>query len=453
MKIAIIGAAGVRTPLLIHGLAEATSQLHIDELAFWDTDSDRLKAMGRVSTAMAERSGFGAKLKICSNPEQAVAHATYVITSIRAGGIEARVKDENIALAHGLVGQETVGAGGFACAMRNLAVMLDYARLIERAARDATVVNFTNPVGIISQGLLNHSAVNIIGVCDTPLETFESIATALGKDPFGLQFDYLGLNHLGWVRGVRDRNHTDLLPQILASAELIQKCYRHQLFPAEFIQQLGLLPTEYLYFYYFPEAAYRNTKRSGQSRGQAIAAMNRDLFQKLAQAPDSQLVEMYEKYLRTRNASYFSIEATAGTARKEGQALYSQFAGYERIATLVLQALHSDSTMSIPLTVRNDGAIEDLELNDAVELPCDVSSGRVQPRKVGRAPAAVRDLLLRVKEYERLTARASVNGSSEAALAALTTNPLVGTKELAGEVLSAYVRAFGDQMHLQAAAS
>src|SRR5215813_6066882 len=453
MKIAIIGAAGVRTPLLIHGLAEAGSKLHIGELALWDTDSDRLKAMGRVSTAMAGRVGFRAKLKICSNPEQAVADASYIITSIRAGGIEARVKDENIALAHGLVGQETVGAGGFACAMRNLAVMLDYARLIERAARDATIVNFTNPVGIISQSLLNHSAVKIFGVCDTPLETFESIATALGKDPFELQFDYLGLNHLGWVRGVRDRNNTDLLPQILSSAELIQKCYRHQLFPVEFVQQLGLLPTEYLYFYYFPEAAYRNTKRSGHSRGQAIAALNRDLFQNLAQAPAAQLVEIYENYLRTRNASYFSIEATAGTMRKEGQALYSQFAGYERIATLVLQALHSNSTMPIPLTVRNNDALEDLESNDAVELPCEVSSAGVKPHKVGRAPAAVRELLLRVKEYERLTVRASVNGSGEAALAALTTNPLVGSKQVAREVLSEYVQAFGDQMHLQAAAS
>ena len=450
MKIAIVGAAGVRTPLLIHGLAEAGTKLRIEELAFWDTDSERLKTMGRVSAAMAKRSGLAAKLNVCSDPEQAVADATYVITSVRAGGIEARVKDENIALAHGLVGQETVGAGGFACAMRNLAVMLEYARLIERAAPRATVVNFTNPVGIISQGLLNHSAVNIVGVCDTPLETFELIATVLGRDPFELEFDYLGLNHLGWVRGVRDRNNADLLPKILSSAELIQKCYRHGLFPAEFIQKLGLLPTEYLYFYYFPDAAYRNTKRSGQSRGQAIASMNQDLFQKLARAPESQLIEIYENYLRERNASYFSIEATAGERRKEGQVLYSQFSGYERIATLVLQALHSDSTMPIPLTVRNNNAIEDLDANDAVELPCEVSSAGVRPRKVGRAPAAVRALLLQVKEYERLTVRASVNRSNDVALAALMKNPLVGRQEVAGEVLSEYVQAFGDQMHLPA---
>jgi len=357
MKMTLIGAAGVRTPLLIHGLAEAGTKLEIDEIAFWDTDPERLKIMGRVSDAMAKRSGLKARLSVCSNPEQAVQDASYVITSVRAGGIEARVKDETIALAHGLVGQETVGAGGFACAMRNLAVMLEYAELIERRAPKATVVNFTNPVGIISQGLLNHSRVNIIGVCDTPLETFELIAKALDRDPFELEFDYLGLNHLGWVRGVRDRNHRDLLPEILSSPGLIERCYRHGLFPAEFIQRLGLLPTEYLYFYYFPDAAYRNTKRSGQSRGQAIALMNRDLFQKLAGAHESELINLYENYLRERNASYFSIEATAGATRKEGQALYSEFSGYERIATLVLEALHSDSEMPIPLTVRNNRAL------------------------------------------------------------------------------------------------
>ena len=453
MKITLIGAAGVRTPLLIHGIAEVCSKLRIEELAFWDTDSDRLKAMGRVSKAMAKRSGLGAKLNVCSKPEEAITGAAYVITSVRAGGIEARVKDETIALAHGLVGQETVGAGGFACAMRNLAVMLEYARLIERVAPDATVINFTNPVGIISQGLLNYSGVDIVGVCDTPLETFESIATALGRDPFELKFDYLGLNHLGWIRGVRDRNNADLLPQILSSPELIQKCYRHALFPPEFIQRLGLLPTEYLYFYYFPDAAYRKTKQSGQSRGQAIATMNRDLFRKLAVALEVHLIDIYENYLRERNASYFSIEATAGQARKHGQALYSQFSGYERIATLLLQALHSEASIPIPLTVRNGHALEDLAANDAVELPCEVSSGGVKPRKVGRAPAGVRDLLLQVKEYERLTVRASVNRSNEAALAALATNPLVGRKEIASELLSDYVQAFGEQMHLQGASA
>jgi len=451
MKITLIGAAGVRSPLLIHGLAAAGEQLRLDEVAFWDTDAERLKIMGRMAGAMAQKSGWRARLNSFNSAEGALEGADFVITSIRAGGIDARVKDETIALAHGLVGQETVGAGGFACAMRNLAAMLEYARLIERVTPHATVINFTNPVGIISQGLLNHSSVNVLGVCDTPLETFEAIANAVGRNPFRLHFDYLGLNHLGWVRSIRDERGAELLPGILASPEILRKCYRHGLFPAEFLQQLGLLPTEYLYFYYFPRVAYENTKRSGQSRGQAITGMNERLFQKLAQAPESQLVDIYEDYLRERNASYFSIEATAGERRRENQELYSEFSGYERIALLVLQALQSDASSMIPLTVRNEGALEDLDKNDAVELPCSVSSRGVQVQAAGRAPAAVTSLLQQVKEYERLTVRACVEHSNEMALAALEKNPLVSKREVAQQVLSEYVQAFGQQMKLQAA--
>ncbi|MGB8849017.1 MAG: hypothetical protein WCC76_04825 [Candidatus Acidiferrales bacterium] len=451
MKITLIGAAGVRTPLLVHGLAGLDGKVQLDELAFWDTDPDRLKIVKRVAEAMGKRSGIRARLKAYSSPEGALDGADYVISSIRVGGNDARVKDETIALAHGLVGQETLGAGGFACAMRNLAAMLEYAHLIERVAPRATMINFTNPVGIISQGLLNHSSVNVIGVCDTPLETFEAIAHALDRSPFGLKFDYLGLNHLGWVRSIRDEKSGELLPKVLSSHEIIQKCYRHGLFPPEFIQKLGLLPTEYLYFYYFPQAAYKNTKQSGQSRAQAIAGMNTRLFQKLGRASDSELIEIYESYLRERNASYFSIEATAGKRRRENQELYSEFSGYERIALLVLQALHSETPSLIPLTVRNGKALEDLDADDAVELPCEVSSRGAQAPSVGRAPEAVRSLLLQVKEYERLTVRASVEHSRAMALAALEKNPLVGKPEVARDVLAEYVHAFGQQMKLQAA--
>jgi len=451
MKIALIGAGGVRTPLLIHGLAEAGECLPIDEIAFSDPDAERLKAMGRVAEAMGKRSGLRAKIRVFSTPEQALEGADFIITSIRVGGIEARIRDEEIALAHGLVGQETVGAGGFACATRNLAAMLRYARIIERIAPHATVINFTNPVGIVSQGLLNHTRINVLGVCDTPLETFEAIAKALGRNPFELQFDYLGLNHLGWVKAIRDEKGTDLLPVILASPELIQKSYRHGLFPADFIQRLGLLPTEYLYFYYFPEAAYANTKRSGQSRGRAISGMNAKLFQRLASASDNELVEIYESYLRERNASYFSIEATAGKNRNENEKLYSQFSGYERIALLVLQALHSETASTIPLTVRNGSALQDLAPNDAVELPCRVSSRGVQVLEVGRAPDVVRPLLIQVKEYERLTVQALLEGSVETGVAALTKNPLVGKPEIAREILAEYVSEFGTQMKLQPA--
>jgi alpha-galactosidase/6-phospho-beta-glucosidase family protein len=178
--------------------------------------------------------------------------------------------------------------------------------------------------------------------------------------------------------------------------------------------------------------------------------MNERLFSALAQAPQSKLIEIYEDYLRERNASYFSIEATAGERRRERQQLYSEFSGYERIALLVLRALHSEKASLIPLTVRNGGALQDLAANDAVELPCEVSLRGVNVLPVGHAPEAVRALLLQMKEYERLTAAASVEHSLEKARAALEMNPLVG-QPVARKILADYVKAFGEQMRLRAA--
>lgn len=448
MKIAVIGAAGVRTPLLIHGLAEIASQCRIEEVQLYDIDQPRLESIGRVARAMARARGLNARLEVASSVDSAFEGASAVISSIRVGGVAARVLDEQIALKHGLVGQETVGAGGFACAMRNLTSMLGYARKMEERAPYATLINFTNPVGILSQGLLNQSSIKVLGVCDTPLETFETIAAALDRDPFELEFDFFGLNHLGWVRGIQDKSGKQLLPELLQSPERLQRCYRHSLFPVEFLQELGLLPTEYLYFYYFPEFARNNTRQSGQSRGQLIEKLTSRFLQQIATAKEDALVSLYEGYLRDRNASYFSIEATAGLHQEEDRPLYSKFSGYERIAVMVLTALQSKEPVTIPLTVQNGDAISDLSAEDAVELPCQVSRNGVVARRCGRVPAQVQELLLQVKQYERLTVDAVVHHSKSTARIALEWNPLVGEKPAAA-VLTDYVGAFGAQMGLE----
>lgn len=446
MKIGVIGAGGVRSPLLIYGLAEVAERVGLDTVTLYDIDDRRLQLIGRVAGAMGKRCGMRAKVRATSRAEEAVEGASFVISSIRAGGIPARIRDEAIPLSHGLVGQETVGAGGFAFALRNLHPMLEYARLVAKAVPNAVLINFTNPVGILSQGLLNHTDARVLGVCDTPLETFEVIAKALDRNPFELDFDYFGLNHLGWIRAVRDRNGKDLLPDLLRSPDLIRRCYRHELFPPELIQQLGVIPTEYLYFYYFPQRAVENMRKSGKSRGQVIEELNEQLFSKLADAPDSQLVPLYEDYLRERNASYFSIETTAGKGRDDKHELYSQFSGYERIAVLLIEALCSETPRSIPLTVRNGSALPDLRDDDSVEMLCDVSSAGAKPRPCGSAPDSVRALLLRVKEYERMTVEASIKGSYDAALAALEMNPLVGQTSVARAVLDEFIEAFGGMM-------
>ena len=452
MKIAVIGAAGVRTPLLVHGLAEVAERIALDDVALFDIDRERLQPIVRVASAVAADGRLQARLQSANSAEEALDGAAVVISSIRVGGIQARIQDETIAIAHGLVGQETVGAGGFACALRNLTAMIAYARLLDRVAPHATMVNFTNPVGIVSQALFQVSAVRVLGVCDTPLELFEGIAQALGRDPASLEFDYFGLNHLGWVRAIRDDDGRDLLPTVLSSPELIRKSYRYGLFPPEFIQKLGILPSEYLYYYYFPEYAYQNIRKSGTSRGESIEGLNRELFSRLAEANDRDLLRVYERYLRERNATYFSLEATAGEKRDDERPLYSQFSGYERIAVSLLDALASKTPRTIPLTVRNNGALADLEPGDSVELPCKVSDAGVVPARPGDAPETVKELLVRVKEYERLVAQAAITHSREIALEALVKNPLVGSPQIATQILQDYLKTFGGRLGLSDAA-
>ena len=198
MKIAVIGGAGVRTPLLVSGLTG--SDLQIEEVALYDADEPRLAIIGGV----AERMSAGARITRCRSVDQCVSGAAFVFTSIRVGGIEQRVRDEAAAQRHGIVGQETIGPAGFAMAARTIPPMVDYAREIAARAPEAWIVNFTNPVGMVTEAMRTASE-RVIGICDTPTELFEEVAHALGVPSDRCHFDYFGLNHLGWLREVYHR--------------------------------------------------------------------------------------------------------------------------------------------------------------------------------------------------------------------------------------------------------
>src|SRR5476649_1695898 len=216
MKIAVIGGAGVRTPLLINGLSH--SDLPIDRIALYDDDQERLPIIGRVAELMADRpatlrwpqgrpeqgrgaTGSGCRVELCASVANCVSGADFVFTSIRVGGIAQRIRDETVAQRHGIVGQETVGPAGFAMAMRTIPHAVSYARQIAEAAPRAWIINFTNPVGMVTEAM-RIASDRVIGICDTPTEMFEEVARVLGLDSAACDFDYFGLNHLGWLREV-----------------------------------------------------------------------------------------------------------------------------------------------------------------------------------------------------------------------------------------------------------
>jgi 6-phospho-beta-glucosidase len=427
MKIAVIGGAGVRTPLLVNGLA--ASDLPIQEIALYDPDAARLDTIA----ALARRFAGATRLTIQPTAEACVEAADFVFTSIRVGGIERRARDEATALAHGIVGQETIGPGGFAMAMRTIPPMVRYAAEVARRAPHAWIVNFTNPVGIVTQAVREATGARIIGICDTPTELFEEIAHALELPSADCAFDYFGLNHLGWVREVLHRGEPQL-HRLWDDPEALRRVYRGQLFAPEFLRDLRLLPTEYLYYYYRARDAYRNAAEAGSGRGAVIERLNVDLFARLRGGVDDP-VAAYAQYLARRNAGYMQIES--GAAGPLERSPWAAATGYDKIALQVVRAIHFNLGSIVPLNVPNRGNLPDLADDDIVEVPSVVNANGALPMHVGPVPDAARRLLVQVKEYERLTVRAALSADRDAAVRALTRNPLVPSVEIADRLVGA----------------
>jgi 6-phospho-beta-glucosidase len=424
MKVAVIGGAGVRTPLLVGGLTG--SDLPIEQIALYDVDQERLAIMGAVAGRMAA----GTRITLCKSVAECVARADFVFTSIRVGGIAQRIHDERTAQRHGIVGQETVGPAGFAMAMRTIPHMVGYARQIAEAAPRAWIINFTNPVGMVTEAMRTVSD-RVVGICDTPTELFEEVARVLDLDSAACHFDYFGLNHLGWLREVYSHGEPQL-HRLWEDAARLQSVYRVPLFDSPSLQALKLLPTEYVYYYDQPRRAFDNVRRAGQSRGQVIEELTRALFDSLAD-PGADLVARYKAYLWTRSAGYMQIEA--GSDSLTAPAPATGLSGYDRIALGVLRAIHLNANTIIPLSVANRGTIPDLEDGDVVEVPCVVNANGAHALHVGPVPDRIVPLLSRVKEYERMTVRAALAQSLDAAGEALAHNPLVPDRATAGALI------------------
>ena len=429
--ISIIGGAGVRTPLLVRGLAQ--SGLPISEVRVFDIDRDRLALISPLIERVA-----GLRVRTSDTVAECVSGADFVIASIRPGGIERRAACEKIALEHGVIGQETVGVGGWAMALATIPAMVEYAKDVARHAQDAWMVSFTNPVGMVTEGVLKATNVPMLGICDTPTELFEEIAHAIGLPSVECHFDYFGLNHLGWVREVWVRGEPQMA-RILADDSILAKIYRKPLFDHARLRQLGALPTEYVYFYERTERALANTLKAGTSRGAEIALMNVALFDALRSRRDDP-VKVYEAYLAERNGTYFSLESQGDASHRNPPTEAALLSGYDKIAVSVLQAIQANTGKIIPLSVGNRGNIAGLRDDDVVEVPCLVNANGAHPLHVGAPPESVRAMLDQVKAYERATVAAALSGSRDEAIAALALNPLVADKKVAVRLAEALLQ-------------
>jgi 6-phospho-beta-glucosidase len=447
VKLTMLGA-GVRAPFVLRGLAERQHDLGLTEVVLHDTDTDRLEVMAALGAFLCR--GWGATFSVRGEHDAraALGGASFVFAAIRPGQERARTFDEELPLKHGVLGQETTGPGGFAMAMRTIPAMLEHAQTIEEVAPDALVVNFTNPVGIVTQALNDHSAVRAIGVCDGPVSMKRSVASFLGVPGDGVHADYFGLNHCGWIHRVlvdgRDR-----LPELLDRYDELRAHDRQwRLFDTELVTSIGMLPMEYLYFYYYREEAVDNILRSGGTRAAQIAVINDALWpilRSLVHAGDpAGAAEAWTRAMETRDETYFAREhgeslVAPATPAVDDELLEGE--GYAGVATAVMIAATQRRKVPLIVNVPNRGAIHGLLDDDVVEVTCMMDEHGAHPLAQGPIPQAARALLAQVKLYERLTVRAAVEGSYDLALEALLAHPLVGSYPLARSILDDYLTA------------
>ncbi len=319
-------------------------------------------------------------------------------------------------------------------ALRTIPAMLGYARLIEEVAPGALLVNFTNPVGIVMQALHDHASVRAIGICDGPISMQRSVAEFLGLPREQVHADYFGLNHCGWIHRVLVEGN-DRLPELLDRFEELQAADEQwRLFDPGLVRAIGMLPMEYLYFYYYRDQAVAHIRGSGSSRGRQLQALNDALWPVLRACVDAGDLPgaraAWEHAMGERDATYF--------ARERGEAVQDETAdetdgagdvfegeGYEGVATAVMAAAVQRRKVPLILNVANRGAIPGLRDDDVVEVTAFADEHGAHPIAQGAMPEAAFALVSQVKLYERLTVTAAVEGSYDAALEALLAHPLV----------------------------
>lgn len=447
MKIAVIGC-GLRTPLLIHGLSR--SGLGLTRLALYDPVPGQAELMAILGRAVAEPS----KMQIAPAAllEDAVADSSFVMSCVRVGGMETRARDERLAFECGFAGQETTGPAGCAMALRTVRVVLEQARVVERIAPDAWIVNFTNPAGLITQAISSNSGARVVGICDTPAELIFRIAIAL-RAPFeNVECDYFGLNHLGWIQAVRLQGE-DVTGRVLDNDDLLRSLYPAKLFSPMLIRSLGLIPSEYLFFYYRQRAARENQRAAGATRGEELVALNQrvasNLESNVKKGDVPAALKAYREYLNRRNASYMRLEGLAKSALNQAEVDENPFesaTGYHRIAVEAIRALCNSEPSRLILNFPNQGAIEDLEPDDVIEVPCLVNKSGIRPIPVGALPETVRGLTTSVKACERLIIQAALRRAPDLATLGLFVNPIVADWDLARNFIHRLIES--DPFHL-----
>ncbi|WP_333740964.1 6-phospho-beta-glucosidase [Streptomyces sp. IBSBF 2806] len=434
MKLTILGGGGFRVPLVYGALLADRGEGRVTQVVLHDLDDSRLHAVARVLDEQAAAVPDAPEVTATTDLDEALRGADFVFSAIRVGGLEGRAHDERVALAEGVLGQETVGAGGIAYGLRTVPVAVDIARRVARLAPDAWVINFTNPAGLVTEAMSRHLGDRVIGICDSPVGLGRRIARVLGADPREAWIDYVGLNHLGWVRGLRVAGR-DELPRLLADPDLLGSFEEGKLFGVDWLRSLGAIPNEYLHYYYFNREAVRAYQQVEKTRGAFLADQQARFYEEMKR-PGAAALTAWDRTRAEREATYMAENReSAGAGERDADDLSG---GYEKVALALMRAIARDERTTLILNVRNQGTLSVLDADAVIEVPALVDANGAHPVSVAPLPEHATGLVCAVKGVEREVLAAAESGSRATAVKAFALHPLVDSVNVARRLVEGY---------------
>ncbi|MEU2116220.1 6-phospho-beta-glucosidase [Streptomyces sp. NPDC016459] len=435
MKLTILGGGGFRVPLVYGALLGDHAEGRVTHVTLYDLDEGRLSAIARVLAEQGEGVPDAPGVTATTDLDEALRGADFVFSAIRVGGLEGRAADERIALDEGVLGQETVGAGGIAYGLRTVPVAVRVARRIAELAPDAWVINFTNPAGLVTEAMSRILGDRVVGICDSPVGLGRRVARILGADPDEAWIDYVGLNHLGWLRGLRVGGR-DELPRLLADEEALGSFEEGRLFGAEWLRSLGAIPNEYLHYYYFNREAVRAYRTAERTRGAYLRDQQAGFYREMGK-PGTSALAAWRRTLADREATYMAANReAAGIGERNEEDLES--GGYEKVALALMRAVARDERTTLILNVRNGTTLGALDADAVVEVPCFVDANGAHPVAVSPLPYHAVGLVTAVKAVEREVLAAAESGSRATAVKAFALHPLVDSVAVARRLVDGY---------------
>lgn len=412
-RIAILGGSSVYIPEFIFSLI--SHNINVREIVLFGREGEKLPIVADFCRRVIKKSGFPIDVHHTTDLEEGVAGATYVLNHIRVGGMKARLRDEKLPPQHGMVGDESVGPGGLANALRTLPTVFEHAERIEAVNPDCMVINLTNPMGVVVQGYIAHTRLNVVGVCDMPGTYVRKAAGLLRRNPHDLYVDYIGLNHMGWIQDVRVNNQS-CMSMLL---ERVDACEDED-FDRDSVRLFRMVPTRPQSLYFHRDRVVAEQKRRGKYRAEILHEAEQQILELYR---DEHLCEI-PPLTRARNTPW-----------------------YEETMIPLIASLQEDKERCLILCLRNDGAIRDLPADCSVEVPVHVSKAGLKPKKVGDCPHFLKGLYVAAKESERLIVEAAYHKSYDTALQAFAVNPFVPSLDTAKRYLDKVVKTEKLELH------